>query len=493
VISELSRAVETIPAVYKSALLANIDQLESTRNINATRRAYLEMKQRVAHMGIAIPPSLRGFEAACGWSFKGVKALNNRIKLTGFAAPGLDIADFEIDKIWAANRLGIESPHAHWSAIAYGPSFLVVMRGDQSKREPKAIIRHLSPLNTTAIYNPLTRRNDSGLTVNRGEGDSIKSLILYTEETVVTGIADGRGGFQFTESRTLGHCPIYTLAFDATPDNPFGRSRVSQAVMNITDKGIRTSLRMEVGAEFYSAPQRYLLGADESAFTGPNGEKKTGWDAVMGRLLAIARDEDGQIPEVGQFAQMSMQPHIEMMREIASEIAGELNLPVGTLGIVHDNPSSDAAMHTAYLDLNADAEASHEPFGAAWVDAMKDAVVINGTGTFDDLELLAAKWRDPATPTKASASAAAVALVTAGILPPDSDVTLEMVGFDQVTIDRISEHRRNAQAANRMQQLVDAARSLNGGGTTEAVPAVNAGAEQSGESGPGRPVEPAAG
>lgn len=489
--SELSRAVETIPAIYKDALVANIEQLESTRNINATRRAYLEMKQRVQHMGIAIPPSLRGFEAACGWSFKGVKALNNRIKLTGFAAPGMDVADFEIDKIWAANRLGIESPHAHWSALAYGPSFLVAMRGDQSKREPKALIRHLSPLNTTAIYNPLTRRNDSGLTINRGEGDSVKSLILYMEDVVVTGVADGHGGYVFTESKTLGHCPIYTLAFDATPDNPFGRSRISQAVMNITDKGIRTSLRMEVGAEFFAAPQRYLLGADESAFVGPNGEKKTGWDAIMGRLLSIARDEDGEIPTVGQFAQMSMQPHIEMMREIASEVAGELNLPVGTLGIIHDNPSSDAAMHTAYLDLNADAEGTHEPFGAAWVDVMRDAVVINGSGTFEDMELLSAKWRDPATPTKASASAAAVALVTAGILPPDSDVALEMVGFDQVTIDRITEHRRNAEAKARTQELINAARSLTGGGTTQAVPGGTAGADQAGATGSGRPVESA--
>jgi hypothetical protein len=209
----------------------------------------------------------------------------------------------------------------------------------------------------------------------------------------------------------------------------------------------------------------------------------------MGRLLSIARDEDGEIPTVGQFAQMSMQPHIEMMREIASEVAGELNLPVGTLGIIHDNPSSDAAMHTAYLDLNADAEGTHEPFGAAWVDVMRDAVVINGSGTFDDLELLSAKWRDPATPTKQSASAAAVALVTAGILPPDSDVALEMVGFDQVTIDRITEHRRNAEAKARTQELINAARSLTGGGTTQAVPGGAAGADQAGATGSGRPVE----
>lgn len=485
---ELSRAVETVGPKYKAILEANIAQLESVANINSTRKKYLELEQSVRQMGIAIPPSLASFQAVVGWPYKTVKAMNNRVKLGGFALPGEDVSDFGIDKIWAANRLGVESPHAHWSAFTYGPSFIAAMAG--TGRQPKAVIKNLSPLNTTAIWDPIERRNTSALTVLRAK-EGVNAFILYTDDTVLTGVSDGQSGFNYTESGTLGHCPVYTLAYDSSPDYPFGRSRISQAVMKITDKAIRTSLRMEVSAEFYSAPQRYLLGADEKAFTDASGNKKTGWEAVMGRMLAIARDEDGQLPQVGQFAQMSMQPHVEMLRQITAEFAGESSLPVSTLGIIHDNPASDAAMHTAYLDLNMDAESTHEPFGATWVDVMKDAVEINGTGKREDLELLSTKWRDPATPTKSTASAAAVALVTAGILPADSDVALEMVGFDQVTIDRITEHRRNAQAAQRMQQLIGAARSLTGGGTTEAVPGSDPGAEQPGASGSNRPVETA--
>jgi hypothetical protein len=279
---------------------------------------------------------------------------------------------------------------------------------------------------------------------------------LFLDDRVVTARFErGRWVLEVVDN-PLGRCPVVMLAYDSSPEYPFGRSRITQGVMKITDEAIRSALRMEVNAEFYSAPQRYLLGADESMFTGPNGEQRSGWDAVIGRLLAIAKDDDGDTPTVGQFATASMQPHVEQLRTIAAKFSGETSIPVNALGIIHDNPASDAAMHTAYLDLNSDAESAHEPFGAAWIDAIRMAVEIT-EGSADGLELLSTKWRNPATPTMASQADATSKLVAAGVLPADSDVTLELMGFDQVTIDRIVAHRRRSQAGDRLTQLVQAA------------------------------------
>jgi hypothetical protein len=172
---------------------------------------------------------------------------------------------------------------------------------------------------------------------------------------------------------------------------------------------------------------------------------------------------------VGQFPQMSMQPHAEMLKTIAAKFSGATNIPVNALGIIHDNPASDAAMHTAYLDLNADAESAHEPFGAAWVDVMRMAVQITD-GSTEGLELLSTKWRDPSTPTKAAQADAVTKLVQAGVLPPDADVTLEMMGFDQVTIDRVVEHRKRAGAGDRLQQLLDVAKTNGTAAPAEILP-----------------------
>ena len=439
-----------------AALNACLGQLRSVAGINETRRRYFESKQRVRQLGIAIPPQLNTFETVIGWPYKAVKSLATRVKLGGFAVPGADSAEFGIDRIWADNRLGIEAHHAHMSALTYGVSFVAVMAGGPG--EPAVVIRALSPTSSTALWDANKRRAVAAVSVVAAEAGYPTEFILYLEDKVVTARFDSGRWVVEATPHGLGRCPVVVLAYDSSPEYPFGRSRITQGVMRITDEAIRTSLRMEVSAEFYSSPQRYLLGADESAFMSADGTQRTGWDAVLGRLLAIGRDEDGELPSVGQFQQMSMQPHAEMLRTIGAKFAGETNIPVNALGIIHDNPASDAAMHTAYLDLNADAESAHEPFGAAWVDAMRMAVEIT-EGTSEGLELLTTKWRDPATPTKSAAADAVMKLVTAGVLPADSAVTLEQLGFDQTTIDRIVADRRRATAGARMDALLSAVKT----------------------------------
>lgn len=437
-----------------------LGQLRSVAGINQTRRAYFESKQRIQHLGIAIPPGLQSFETVIGWPYKAVKSLAARIKLGGFAVPGADLSEYGIDRIWAENRLGIEAHHAHMSALTYGVSFVAVMAGGPG--EPDAVIRALSPTSSTALWDPIRRRIYAAVSVVSMEAGYPTEFILFLDDKVVTARFDSGRWVVDSVENPLGRCPVVMLAYDSSPEYPFGRSRITQGVMKITDEAIRSALRMEVNAEFYSAPQRYLLGADEKMFTGPNGEQRTGWDAVVGRLLAVSRDEDGEVPTVGQFAQASMQPHVEQLRTIAAKFSGETSIPVNALGIIHDNPASDAAMHTAYLDLNSDAESAHEPFGAAWIDALRMAVEIR-EGSSEGLELLSTKWRNPATPTMASQADATSKLVAAGVLPPDSAVTLELMGFDQTTIDRIVADRRRAGAGDRLTQLVQAAQQTTRG------------------------------
>lgn len=418
-----------------------LTQLDSVEWINGLRRRYFESRQRVQHLGISIPPQLQSFETVLGWPYKAVKSLATRVKLGGFAIPGADVADYGIQKIWAENRMGIEVHHAHMSALTYGASFVAVLAGGSG--EPDVVIRALSPTATTALWDANRRRASAAVSVIAWDAGMPSEFILYLDDKVVTARrVDGEWSIE-EASHTLGRCPVVVLAYDSSPEYPFGRSRITQGVMRITDEAIRTALRMEVSAEFYSSPQRYLLGANESAFTDGAGNTKSGWDAILGRMLAVGRDEDGEIPTVGQFSQMSMQPHADMLRLIGGKFSGETNIPVSALGITQDNPSSNEAMLTAYIDLDADAESAHEPFGAAWIDAMRMAVEIV-SGSTDGLELLTAKWRDPATPTRASAADAVMKLVSSGVLPADSSVTLEQLGFDQTTIDRIQADRRRS-------------------------------------------------
>jgi hypothetical protein len=65
-------------------------------------------------------------------------------------------------------------------------------------------------------------------------------------------------------------------------------------------------------------------------------------------------------------------------------------------------------------------------------------------------------WRNPATPTIAAQTDAAVKLAAAGIIPADSDVLLEMAGLTEDQRQRVAADRRRAQGRRLLASLSQA-------------------------------------
>lgn len=164
-----------------------------------------------------------------------------------------------------------------------------------------------------------------------------------------------------------------------------------------------------------------------------------------------------------------MQPHMDMVRSDAAIFAGETGIPVNSLGIIHDNPASEAAMQTAYLPLVKTAERASTAFGLGWVEVMQLAYMVREGGTEMPAELqgMRAKFRDPATSTRTEMANATTMFVNAFPWAVNSDVTLEMFGLDQVDIDRLVAERRRAGADSRLAALTEAVRSARASAVTE--------------------------
>ncbi|MGQ4548293.1 phage portal protein [Dermabacteraceae bacterium P13077] len=420
-------------------------QLDAASRANRRRTDYYELKHFAEHMDISVPPQMKRIATVLGWPAKAVDMLEARINLDGMVLPERGPEDYGLDLVWADNRLDIEATQAHTSALKYGVSFLAVMAGQEG--EPDVVVRALSPVNSTVLWDRNRRRAVAALIVEKDETQAVSRVCLLTDTDSVY-IDPSRKRVVERVPHKMGRVPVAVLPFKPSLESMFGRSRISQAVMSITDRAVRTLLRSEVGAEFYASPQRYLLGADASQFVGADGERADRWSAVMSRILAIPFDEDGNRPEVGSFPQMTMQPHLDMLRSDAALFAGETDIPVNALGIIHDNPASDAAMQSAYLALNNHAERAHATFGAGWVDAMQLAWLAMNPGEKlpVDLRRMKAHFRDPATPTMAARAQAVTAQVQAGVLPAASEVTYELLGYDRITVDRLMQESR--QAAN---------------------------------------------
>jgi len=144
---------------------------------------------------------------------------------------------------------------------------------------------------------------------------------------------------------------------------------------------------------------------------------------------------------------------------IATLFAAETSLPVSALGVVQDNPSSAEAIYAAKEELIIEAQWAAASFGAAWRRAMLTALQLRDGVRELPSEWLALqpRWRDPSIPSRAAAADAVAKEVGAGILPPDSEVTYERLGFDQATINRLVAERRRAQARQQLSTLAAAA------------------------------------
>jgi hypothetical protein len=126
-------------------------------------------------------------------------------------------------------------------------------------------------------------------------------------------------------------------------------------------------------------------------------------------------------------------------------------MPSSYLGFVTDNPSSADAIRAGEARLVKRAERRQAVFGAAWSEVMRLALLIRDK----ELPPVAPKplWRDASTPTRAAAADEAVKLVAAGILPPESDVALERLGFSELDRSRIQADRRRTAGRGVLQSL----------------------------------------
>ena len=143
---------------------------------------------------------------------------------------------------------------------------------------------------------------------------------------------------------------------------PFGRSRISRACMSIMQGALRTLLRSEVSAEFYSFPQKYITGLAQDA-------EVESWKATISSMLTFTKDEDGEKPTLGQFTQQSMSPFTEQLRTFAALFAGETGLTLDDLGFVTDNPSSAEAIKASHENLRLAARKAQKTFGSCLLNA----------------------------------------------------------------------------------------------------------------------------
>ena len=429
-----------------------INQWGAKRSRNILRSVYFDGKNALQDLGISLPPSMRNIDVVLGWPAKSVQVLASRCTFDGFVVPGEDRDPLNLSDLLTEAGVDATLPQAFTSSLVHSVSFLTITPGAEG--EPPVTILPQSAASATGLWDARTRTLTDGLSVTAFDDSGVPAeMVWYARDHVTTFVRDAGKWTADTQPNLLGRTWMEPLVFRPELDRPFGHSRISRPVMSLTDAGLRVLARSEAHAEFFASPQRYALGAEKEAF----GDKQDRWNAVMSRLLTISKDEDGDLPTMGQFPQMSMSPHFEHLRTLASLFAGETSVPLSSLGIVQDNPSSAEAIYAAKEDLVIEAGAATRSWGSALRRAAVTAVMMrdNLTEAPDELRALRTRWRNPATPSIVSASDAISKQISAMPWIAESEVALEELGYTDDQIVRLLADKRRAQGNGALASILE--------------------------------------
>lgn len=452
----MARELEANEASIFKGMLRTIRQRAGRNNL---RKSLYEANFRLDKVGFSVPPHMVDFQTPIGWAAKTVSVPAARIRREGFRLPFESSLMDDLGMIFDGGYTTRLESGAVKSSLRHGPAFMFVTAGDESKGEQPVIFSAKSALEATCLQDPRTGVVTAGLEmVSKGEA------LLYVPGNVLELKMSGNGWTvtnEYPQPADIVLCEPFVWDWDL--DRPFGRSRITRPLIGSIERGVRTLLRQEVTAEFFSAPQRSLLGASKEHFTDAKGSPIDLWKAITGGVWALpdVYDEDeGKLvrAQLQQLSQASMQPHSEMFESIALQVSSETSLPLGYLGVVQNQPSAEGAIKVAEVDMVELIEYQIEKSYKAASEnlARKALAVLHGEVTpamTAELRGLSARYAKPGTPTESARADAALKYATAF---PDGDpvLAMEMYGLTDEQIKRNVEYARRGRAMGVLDQLI---------------------------------------
>jgi len=215
---------------------------------------------------------------------------------------------------------------------------------------------------------------------------------------------------------------------------------------------------MEIAREFYSVPHRYLLGAQESDFFDDQGNPKAAVDMVMSKMLAIQRDENGNLPEIGQFAAMDPSVFTKIIDKYGTLMATETGFPMDYFGVTTSaNPASADAIRSAQDGLNRAGRRVQRQASAPLrqVQGLVWRFAHDGDALPDGFSQLEVDWSPVETPTPSATAQAMQLQKQAGFVTADSRVALRRLGYSPNEIDELLEDQKNNAADELVAQVAD--------------------------------------
>lgn len=437
--------------------LLNVFELHSSKN--ADKEKYYEGKISLGsvNLGIALPETFHKLEIGCAWGAKTVDVLAARSVFDGFVGANGNEVEL-LDKLVIDNDLLAEYPKATRDELKLGCDFATLSADD----EIGCKIRFHSANTSAALWNGEKGRIDCGFAVIDTEldanGEYAQPILInyYTDTDIWVLRNTGNGWESERHPHRMGRPLMEPLIWNATSKKRFGQSRIKEPVRRLIDGYVRTLANATIGLEFATSPQKYLLGVTDDQFDAVVNQK---FQQYVGSILASTTNpETGEKPTFGQLPQGSITPHVEMLRLLATQFSAATGLSVTDTGVVNNaNPTSSEAIIAQTQTLIGMAEQLNTSNGEALRNIALMATAIIRDKSLDELtpeEMdVVAHFKNPAMPSVAATTDAALKLASARPGFAETDTFLEMVGFDKASIRRIKAQETKVRGLATLEEL----------------------------------------
>lgn len=404
---------------------------------------YFNANQNVVDLGISMPKNFRGLKPGVGWASRAVNTLSDRINFDGFANDKVGINDL-LDDTGAFTVLG----KAKSDALIAGCAFIAVLPTEDSVK-----LLPFTAVEATGTIDQRTGLLDNGLAVLRwyqydpadanARGWSKVGLVpqdyaVFTKDYTAYFINQQLAWITVNPTkRPL----LHVITHRQSADRPFGKSRISNTVRRIIDEVGRLKVRYEIAAEFYSTPQRYVNGLADGSVDNATLE------AALGKIWTITKDEDGEKPEIGQLAQMSINQFSDQKKDLARDFCAETALTLRNLGYETANPTSAESLSAMSDDLLLEAQACQTEFGREFREiAISARMAIDKTDSIPSgLRAIEAAWKPVFQIDVASAGDAAYKLIQAMPELAGTTTLYRMLGMNVREAEELAQKSRNAR------------------------------------------------
>ena len=415
------------------------------RDHNKTLLDYFDGRVKVADYGVTADIDN---DQRCHWPRKAVTALSDRITLEALIAENGD--QELLDAVVKRNNL-VSGYNRHLpSKLLYGCMAATVNRSGEH-----ALVRFHSAETFTALPSPDFTDGvvAAGMAIARRErtswsdGKMVPTVVnLHMPGDIGEFRQVESGVWEYTPGNTPEKLPtLYVFSHMGTGTlNPFGQTRITSFVRSLTDDAIRCMFHLQVSGAFYSMAKLWMTGLTDDQFESVMENKAK---HQLSRILALTGDGEGRSPNVGQLTGNSPQPFIDELRALACQFSGESGVPLNSLGIVQDNPSSAEAIGAAREDICLIAERDIEEDSATLERVARAALAVESNTTTDRLEdiNIIAKFKNPMLHSMAEKADWAVKVSTLRPGFGETDVAAKMVGMDEADLASVrSEERKNA-------------------------------------------------